>query len=170
MKTIYLLRHAKSSWLDPELHDRDRPLSARGVRAIRALAGYLERERITPDLVLCSPARRARETLEAVRDAFPGAEALFDGDLYPGVPGRLVERVRALPRASRSVLIVGHNPALEDFAGLLLAAEGHDRSIKCMRWKYPTGALAILEAPIAWEAVVPGSCTLRAFVRPKDLE
>ncbi len=169
MKTLYLLRHAKSSWTEPELADRDRPLAFRGLRATATLAEHLTRVRIRPDRVICSPARRAVETLEGIRRVLPTARVEVDEALYPGEPEALIGLLRNLPGECRSVLLVGHNPALEDLAGSLLTAEGHDPSVKRMRQKYPTGALATLEAPAEWGWLRPGSCTLQAFVRPRDL-
>ena len=98
MRRVYLLRHAKSSWKDRSLADRDRPLAGRGKRAAKAVAGHIEAERIRPDLVLCSPARRSRETLERVEPAFGDpVETRFEEALYGASEAELLARLRALP-------------------------------------------------------------------------
>ena len=169
MRRVYLLRHAKSSWKDRSLADRDRPLAGRGKRAAKAVAGHIEAERIRPDLVLCSPARRSRETLERVEAAFGDrVEARFEEALYGANEAELLARLRALPPELDSVMIVGHNPGLEDLA-LGLASEGADRTR--MEEKYPTAALATIDLPAnEWSAIERSSGALVAYVRPRDLD
>jgi len=170
MKTIYLLRHAKSSWADSDLADRDRPLAPRGWRAARAMAAHLEEREILPDLVLCSPARRTRETLDGISESVAGARVEIDEGLYGADAREILHRIQRLPPTSDSVLIIGHNPGLEEVAELLLTPGGHDASLDQMQEKYPTGALATFVAPGAWSEVEEGTCVLRAFIRPRDLE
>jgi phosphohistidine phosphatase len=169
MRCVYLLRHAKSSWKDRSLADRDRPLAGRGKRAAKAVAGHIEAEGIRPDLVLCSPARRCRETLERVGAAFGDrVEARFEDALYGASEAELLTRLRALPPELDSVMIVGHNPGLEDLA-LALASEGAGRAR--MEEKYPTAALATIDLSANdWSAIERGSGELVAFVRPRDLD
>jgi phosphohistidine phosphatase len=168
MKRVYLLRHAKSSWKDRSLADRDRPLARRGRRAAKAMAGHLEAEEIRPDLVLCSPALRTRETLERIEPGFGAeVEARVDEQLYGASEASLFERVKRLPDEVRSVMLIGHNPGLEELA-LALASEGE--RLARMRDKYPTAALATVDLPAeSWSAVERGSGHLVAFVRPADL-
>ena len=124
MRRVYLLRHAKSSWKDRSLADRDWPLAARGKRAAKAVAGHVQAEGIRPDLVLCSPARRSRETLERIEAAFGDrVETRFEEALYGASEAELLARLRAVPPELDSVIIVGHNPGLEDLA-LALSSEG----------------------------------------------
>lgn len=169
MKRVYLLRHAKSSWKDGSLADRDRPLAKRGKRGAKAMARHLEAEGIRPDLVLCSPARRTRETLELVERAFPdGIEATLDEALYGASESELLARLQALPEEVGSVMLIGHNPGLEELA-LALAAEGAE--LPRMSEKYPTAALATIDLRAKrWSTVRRGSGGLAGFVRPKDLE
>lgn len=169
MRRVYLLRHAKSSWKDRSLADRDRPLAGRGKRAAQAVAGHIEAEGIRPDLVLCSPARRSRETLERVEAAFGDrVEARFEEALYGASEAELRARLRALPPEVDSVMIVGHNPGLEDLA-LALASEGAERAR--MEEKYPTAALATIDLSADdWGAIEQGSGELIAYVRPRDLD
>lgn len=169
MKRVYLLRHAKSSWKDRSLADRDRPLARRGRRAAKAVARHLAAEEIRPDLVLCSPALRTRETLERIEPGFRGeVEARVDEALYGASEASLFELIRTLPEEIGSAMLIGHNPGLEEL-GLALASEGE--WLVRMREKYPTAALATIDLPAdRWSAVERGSGELVAYVRPTDLE
>ena len=157
---LYLLRHAKSSWDHPELADHDRPLAKRGRRATKALARYLREHDIAPELVLCSTARRARETLEGIELAAP--DVRHESELYGASARELMERLREVPDEVGSVMVIGHNPGIEDLAVALL---GHAPAAK-----YPTGALAALELPGTWDDVDRDGAQLVSFVRPRDLE
>jgi phosphohistidine phosphatase len=169
MKRVFLLRHAKSSWKEGSLADRDRPLAKRGRRAAKAVARHLETKGIHPDLVLCSPALRTRETLEHVEAALgDGVEVTLDEALYGASESALLARLKALPEGVGSVMLIGHNPGLEELA-LALAADG--AGLARMREKYPTAALATIDLPAErWSAVERGSGELVGFVRPSDLE
>jgi phosphohistidine phosphatase len=168
MKRVYLLRHAKSSWKDDSVADRDRPLAGRGRRAARAMAGHFEAEGIRPDLVLCSPARRTRETLQRVEGAFGDrVEARFDEALYGASEPELLARLAELPDEVGSVMLIGHNPGLEELA-LALASDGE--GLARMREKYPTAALATIDLPAErWSAIERGSGEVVGYVRPRDL-
>ena len=168
MKRVYLLRHAKSSWKDRSLADRDRPLAGRGRRAASAIADHLRAERVRPELVLCSPARRARETLERVEGALGDeVEVVFEEGLYGASEAGLLALLRVLPREVGSVLVIGHNPGLGGLA-LALASEGTE--LARMREKYPTAALATIDVPAdRWSALGRGGGELVAYVRPRDL-
>jgi phosphohistidine phosphatase len=169
MKRVYLLRHAKSSWKDSSLPDRDRPLAGRGRRAAKAMAGHFEAERIRPDLVLCSPAHRTRETLELVEGALgDGLEAKVDEALYGAGEPELLAHLKALPEEIGSVMLIGHNPGIEELA-LALASDGE--GLARMSKKYPTGALATIDLPARrWSTVRRRSGELVGFVRPRDLQ
>jgi phosphohistidine phosphatase len=168
MKRVYLLRHAKSSWKDDSVADRDRRLAGRGRRAARAMAGHLEAEQIRPDLVLCSPALRTRETLQRVESAFGDrVEARLDEALYGASEPELLARLKALPEEVGSVMLIGHNPGLEELA-LALASDGE--GLARMRAKYPTAALATIDLPAErWSVIERGSGELVGYVRPRDL-
>lgn len=168
-REIHLLRHAKSDWGDPGLRDRERPLAPRGRKAAEAMARHLRDEGFGVDLVLCSPARRTRETLEAISGALSGAEVTMEGEIYGATARELVELLRAVPDPCRSVLLIGHNPGFEMLAEALLGPGEHDPSVERMLEKYPTGALASFETTGRWSDLAPGTCTLRSFVRPRDL-
>jgi phosphohistidine phosphatase len=167
-KRLYLLRHAKSSWDDPDVADHERPLAPRGRRAAKAMARHLEREGVAPALVLCSSSRRTRETLDRIAGGLAAEpEALVEGDLYAAGAGDLLARLRALPDDVESVMLIGHNPGIEELA-LRLAGAGADRDR--MASKFPTGALATLTFEGSWRGLAPGAASLTGFVRPRDLE
>ncbi|MEI7608837.1 MAG: histidine phosphatase family protein [Rhodospirillaceae bacterium] len=170
MKTLYLLRHAKSSWDDPSLADRDRPLAPRGQQAAAAIGHHLARFDAVPELVLCSPARRTVETLEGVLAALGAAAAPrieMRETLYLGGDATLLDTVRALPADLSRVLLVAHDPDLHQLA-LLLAGSGEPAPLAELKRKFPTGALAVLGLP-SWDEAGPGTARLREFVRPRDL-
>ena len=163
-KHLYLLRHAKSSWTDPGLADHDRPLAPRGRKAAALIGEHLRRERLAVELVLCSTARRARETLELLRlDSVAGATHV-EPELYGASAEELLERLHQLPEDLEAALLIGHNPAIHDLAAGLTGA----RSGLAER-KFPTGALAELSFTASWSGLRPQGANLEAFVRPKDL-
>ena len=167
MKSLLLLRHAKSSWKEPGLADHDRPLAPRGRRAARRIAGHLREQGIEPGLVLCSSARRARETLARIESALGSdVEVRIDDDLYGASARDLMGRVRALPEALTSAMLIGHNPAMANLA-LSLAERGSD--LPRIERKFPTAALATLEFAGSWGELKDGGAELVAFVTPKQL-
>lgn len=170
MRTLYLLRHAKSCWDDPALNDFERPLNGRGRQAGRAMALHLVQAAIRPNLVLCSTARRTRETWAAIEEALPGVPALFEDGIYEAGREQLLERLRGLDDTILSAMLIGHNPGLERLAAALAAGRGDADSVARMEAKFPTGALAKLDCPVTrWTDLAEGACQLAAFVRPKDL-
>jgi phosphohistidine phosphatase len=171
-KRLYVLRHAKSSWDDYAAADHERPLSERGRRAVRTIAAYIEAKGIEPDLVLCSSARRTRETLEGL--GLSGT-VLVEHRLYGASADDLLERLRSLGAELRSVMVIGHNPALQMLVLRLAAGERSGRGegaegIEEIRRKLPTGALVTLEATDEWAELDVGSAELVDYVRPKALQ
>jgi phosphohistidine phosphatase len=167
MKRLYLLRHAKSSWDDPTLADRDRPLAPRGRRAAKAMAGHLKHEGIAPDLVFCSPSTRTRQTLSRVEPVLRGnADVRIEPRLYAASATGLIEVLHEVPEEVGSVMLIGHNPAIQDLA-LSLARGGSE--IERVRSKFPTAALATLEFNGGWRELEPGSAQLASFAKPKEL-
>jgi phosphohistidine phosphatase len=167
MKRVYLLRHAKSSWADAALADHERPLNGRGRRAATAMCEQLRAEGIAPALVLCSTARRTRETLERIAPALGDAEIRTEDALYGASAATLLERLRRLPDEVESVLLIGHNPGLQELA-LRLARPAP--ALDPLTDKFPTGALAVLAlAAGRWSECAPGTAELVAFARPRDL-
>jgi phosphohistidine phosphatase len=163
-RRLYVLRHAKSSWDEPAARDHDRPLAPRGHRAVRLLARYVQDNEIRPDLVLCSTARRAVETLDGVD---PPGDRVIDGSLYGAGFGQLLDRLRQVPAELRSVMLIGHNPALQV---LVLALARSGDGLEDIGRKYPTGALATLEFLVPWSELDAGTAELVAYIRPKDLQ
>lgn len=169
MRTLYVLRHAKSSWDDPSLDDHERPLAPRGLRATPVVAAHMHDVGVAPDVVLCSSAVRTRQTLELLGDAVPpDATVLVEDGLYGATADELIERLQRLPADVGRPLLIGHNPGLERLV-LRLAASG-DRLVELTR-KFPTAALATLLLDIDdWGELAPGRGRLTGFVRPKDLD
>lgn len=172
MKTLLLLRHAKSDWSDPWLDDADRPLAPRGRAAAPGMGRYLKEKRLIPDLVLCSTARRAQETWDLVAPeiaADPMPEVRVRKGLYAASSPALLAYLRRLPAEAACVMLIGHNPEMEDLAHRL-AGGGKAKALRRLAEKYPTAALAELRfEEDAWADIGEGDGTLRRFVRPRDL-
>ena len=168
MKNLTLLRHAKSGWDDPVSRDFDRPLNPRGRRAARTLGREMKAQGLAFDLVLASPARRVIETLEEVAGAYGPIWPDFDQRAYLASSETLLQLIREAPEAASRLLIVGHNPGLEQLA-LALAARGPLR--ETLERKYPTATLAEIELQAdRWEDVRAGTGRLTRFARPRDLD
>ncbi|WP_029014262.1 SixA phosphatase family protein [Niveispirillum irakense] len=174
MKTLYLLRHAKSDWADPRLADHDRPLNARGERAAATMANYWARRKggpPLPELILCSTALRARDTLLRVMQAWPAPPKVdYEEGLYLCGEELLLDRVKALPSTVDRALIVGHNPDIQ----LLtrdLCRDGDGRLLDALAMKLPTCSFVEISLPerVDWCDLRWGSCILADFVRPRDL-
>ena len=171
---LYVLRHAKSSWKEPGLEDHERPLAPRGRKAAAAMAQLLVQAAIEPTLVLCSSARRTRETYEWVR---PSGELVVEPALYGATAGEVIERLREIPESTESVMVIGHNPTVQLLV-LWLASphfspEANTRAdsaeLERVREKFPTCALATLRFDCAWRELRPGSAELIGLVVPADL-
>ncbi len=167
VRYLYLLRHAKSDWDDPKLADKDRPLAARGRKAMKAMARYLRHEAIHPELVLCSSAKRARQTLERVLPSLGDDVTLeVEEGLYTFDDEPLFARLKQVPASVTSLMLVGHNPAMQDLT-LRLAGSGAD--LTRVGSKFPTGALAVLTVPVAWSRLKSAVAELSSFVTPGDV-
>ncbi len=171
-RRVLLLRHAKSSWADPSLADRERPLAPRGERAAQAMARHLAARRSgVPTRILCSPARRTLATLEPLRRLFAAETTVqIDDGFYLAGATRWLEQLRELPEDQPAVLVIGHDPGLHDLA-LALARPDGSREFQQLQGKLPTGALVELELRLgSWRDLAPGSARLVAFTRPRDLD
>jgi phosphohistidine phosphatase len=165
---LWLLRHAKSSWDDPDMEDVDRPLAPRGARAADRMRDYLDAEEIRPELVLCSSALRTRETLARI---LPGLGSDLTVRIEPSVYSfdvdALLQRLQQLPADVGSVMLIGHNPAMQELASLLAA--GGDR-LDELRGGFPTAALAELDLGVgSWPELAPGTGRLTRFIVPREL-
>jgi phosphohistidine phosphatase len=165
---LWLLRHAKSSWHDPGLEDRDRPLAPRGEEAADRMRDYFVAEDVRPALVLCSSSLRTRQTLARVLSAFePELEVRIESSLYTFEADALLDRLRAIPEGVASVMLIGHNPALHGLA-VILAARGP--RLDELAQKFPTGALAEIDLPAAsWNDAGKTPGELTRFVVPREL-
>lgn len=170
MKRLYLLRHTKSSWKEGDLSDHERPLAPRGRRAAPPIGVYLRDHAILPDLVLASSARRTRETWELVSLMLPKPpRVLYEDKLYLATPEELLARLRQVDDEAASVLIVGHNPGLQELAQRLFG-DGDSGAFAKLRGKFPTGGLALYQFDTEhWEELLPGIGRLTDFVVPRDL-
>ena len=169
-RRIIFLRHAKSAWDEPEQDDYARPLAPRGRRAAAVMGVFIRDEGLAPDLVLCSGAKRARETWEIVSACFgkrPPVE--HEEALYMVTPDRLLKRIRKVPDTAQSVLVVGHEGGVDALARAL-SANGPAALRRRLSEKFPTAALAVVAVDLAhWTELVEGTGTLTAFATPKDL-
>lgn len=157
-KSLVLWRHAKSGWDAPDLVDFERPLAPRGHRAAPEMAGKLA-AKLRPDQVVCSPARRAVETWEHLAFRLPGeVPVTFDRRIYEADWQDLLAVVQETPASVGRLLVVGHNPGLEELTEALAEPVGR---------KFATAAYAHLEFEGAWSALAPGQARLVAFRRPK---
>ena len=163
---LYLVRHAKSDWEDPALADRDRPLAARGRKAASTLAGHIERSGFSPALVLCSPARRTMDTLRLISGSFRDpVEILVEDELYGAPMGDLLRRLRRVPAPRPSVMLIGHNPGIEELARALVKTE----SAVDLAEGFPTAALAVVDFRGRSWGVRPAVGDLVSFVTPREL-
>lgn len=168
---LYLLRHAKSAWSDSALRDHDRPLAPRGERAAAVVGAYLAGRDPAPDLVLCSSARRARDTLERVLRALPvRPEIRIAPEIYGAGPEGLLQTIAGVAPSIGTLLVVGHNPTMGDLA-VALAGSGPPKALRALGGKFPTAALAELRFTCSgWEEIAPGRGDLVAYATPKRLE
>lgn len=163
MKTLLLLRHAKSSWDDESLDDHDRPLNDRGKRDAPRMGQLLQNRGLLPALILCSTAVRARKTLKKVCQAaeYEGPHALR-GELYLAPPEVYVGVLQGVAEPTETVMVIGHNPGLESLLTCLTGEMEH----------FPTAALAVIELPIdRWQDLrLSATGRLIDLFRPKEIE
>ena len=171
MKRLYLLRHAKSDWADPDRIDADRPLSPRGRRAAPTLGRYMRRQGLIPALVLASTARRTEETWDLLSETLKSVVPVETSHkLYLASPARLLKTIRGVDDTVASVVIVGHNPGIQALA-LELAGSGDASARARIAEKYPTGGLAVFDFAVDhWADVAAGGGELERFVVPRDLD
>ena len=172
MRTLHLLRHAKAVGTAADGTDHARPLAARGIRVVKALAAHLAKGNFHLTEVFCSTSQRTRETWQFIAPALPGVSIAFSDQLYLEASGNLMEFIRSLPDAAGDVMIIGHNPAFHETARGLArdAKSGHAEELAALKVKFPTGALCSLQFNVAhWREVKTGGGILSGFVRPSDL-
>lgn len=170
MLTLSLLRHAKSSWSNPTLPDRDRPLATRGVTDAPLIGKVMAERGIDPELVLCSSARRTRDTLALVLPELRvEPKVIYEDALYHAAPEVMLEMLHAVQPGANRVMLVGHNPEIQAFA-LDLVGAGAKHFRDHLSTKYPTAGLAVINfAAGLWKSVAVNSGTLSLFISPRDL-
>jgi phosphohistidine phosphatase len=170
MHQLLLLRHAKSSWDDSRLADRDRPLTARGRRAAATMRQAMHEHGLAPDLILVSPARRTLQTLDALEpwDDTPLQEQIET--LYLATQAQMIGILHDVPETVRSVLLIGHNPGLHELAQTLIAGTQPTEAARRLANGYPTGALAEFAIAGSWLHLGAGGGRLTRFVTPRELE
>jgi len=168
MKTVLLLRHAKSDWGQPGLSDFDRPLATRGMNDAPRMGETLDLFNTVPDQILASPAKRAKQTAEIVAQncGYTG-QISWHPDFYGGGSTDLISALQQLPSTVGRAMLVGHNPTMEETAANLLCGDGEGWA-SCLHIRMPTAALVCLDFDIRrWEDLVPGEATLRWYIIPK---
>ena len=170
MLTLTLLRHAKSSWSNPALPDRERPLATRGVTDAPLMGKAMAERGIDPELVLCSSARRTRDTLDLVLPELRVEPKIVYVDaLYHASPEEMLEMLHGIQPGANRVMLVGHNPEIQAFA-LDLVGSGPKHFRDRLRTKYPTAGLAVINFVSGlWKSVSVNSGTLNLFLSPREL-
>ena len=171
MRRLMLLRHAKSELSQPGMRDQDRALNERGHDTAARIGAYLARHGLAPDRVLCSPARRTRMTWDLVAAALADPPApVFEPRLYNAGADALLAVVRDTEARTRSLLLIGHNPGLQELADQLIAAGDVDHRER-LREKLPTAGLVVIDFALdAWNAIHPLGGRLERFIVPRSLE
>jgi len=163
-RRLILLRHAKSAW--PDVPDQDRPLAKRGQRDAPVIGRWLRDHGYQPDTVICSAARRTRQTWELVARELGGSPSVtFEPRAYAANAMTLLYLVRELPAASRTAMLVGHNPGVAELATSLAQPPDHDDA----PIRFPTAAVAILDVPGDWAGLSPSQARLRDYTTPAEL-
>ncbi len=177
MRRLLLMRHAKSSWADPALSDRQRPLKRRGQEDAERIGRHLKREGLVPDRILCSPARRARQTgdclLKGLGPAARNIPIIIVEGLYEfDSPTRLRRHIARTAGNAGTLMVIGHNDALHELA-LQLAVDGPPALMRQLEEKFPTAAIAIIDMPVEdWTSLAlpqPPAGRLVHHIRPKAL-
>lgn len=162
-KTLLLLRHAKSSWKNPDLPDQDRPLNGRGRKAAARMGRLIAEQKFSIDLVLSSSAVRTRQTASIVYSALQQPPPIsFRDELYHASPEQIAKVIGEVTQPATCILLIGHNPGLESFLEGLIGEAMH----------YPTAALAKIELPLeSWNSFTEQTRgQLVHFWRPKELD
>ncbi|VVT22867.1 histidine phosphatase family protein [Rhizobium sp. EC-SD404] len=166
MLRIYLLRHARAVWAEPGTRDFDRALDARGREDARALGIEMAAKDLRPDRVICSSAKRCRETWDLVAEALPISDVTFTEALYVEDQAAYLDIIRDI-EGTGSVMLVGHNPMMEDTATALLEDDGRKASAE-LRRGFPTCGLAIIDLTEVSPDLPARKASLHAFLKPVE--
>lgn len=172
MKRLTLLRHAKSDWDDPVPRDFDRPLNRRGEKAALLMGEFAAKRKMRFDLLVASPAVRVVQTLDTFFTGYGETlDPRWDRRIYLASSPTLQDVVRDLPDSAESVLLVGHNPGLEELILDLVPDDGASPLREDVEVKFPTASLAVMDLPIErWTQLEENGATLVSFTRPRDLD
>ena len=170
MLTLSLLRHAKSSWKNPTLPDRERPLAARGITDARLMGRAITERGIDPELVLCSSARRTVDTLSLVLPELKvEPSVVYEDALYHASAAEMLHRLRDVQPGANRVMMVGHNPDIQRLA-LDLIGSGPKHMRNHLMEKYPTAGLVVINFTAGlWSSVDINSGALNQFLVPREL-
>ena len=170
MLTLSIVRHAKSSWGDPELRDIERPLNSRGKSQALNLGIFLAENMIDPDLVICSPATRARQTLKYLQKNWnSNAEVIIEKELYLASVMTMVRLLGETGQKHNHIMIIGHNPGLHMLADKL-ATNGEEDDLSLLHEKYPTGTLCVIGSQAdKWKKIGKAAGKLIYLATPKQL-
>lgn len=160
MKTLLILRHAKSSWDNPDIAVFDRPLNSRGLEAVPVMGGMLYKNHIQPQKILSSPAKRARQTAILIKEtAQIEANINYVEGIYEASPLRLLNIVSEVEDKVDSILLIGHNPGLEGFVKMLTRES----------YELPTATIVRIDLDIeSWHEITVNRGKVSLYVRPKD--
>jgi phosphohistidine phosphatase len=167
MKEILLMRHAKSSWENPDLKDFDRPLAKRGLKDAPQMGSFIRKSKNKPGLIISSPAQRAKETANLAVEAakIDEDQITWNEDLYFGSVRDYLKAIQSVQNEYERIMLVGHNPLMENTTGVLTGAE-HKTAVRM-----PTAALICLESfAEKWEDIAPGTCQIKWMMIPKVLK
>ncbi|MFD9499929.1 SixA phosphatase family protein [Streptomyces sp. NPDC060035] len=165
-RRLVVLRHAKSAWPD-DVADHERPLAPRGRSDARAAGRWLREAGCVPDLVVCSTARRTRQTWALVSvELESGTPVTHDARLYQASAGEVLGVVRDIPTHVRTLILIGHNPGVQDLV-LMLTGEAERNALEQTRTKFPTSAISVLCLPGPWSGLEPGAARLTETVVPR---
>ncbi|MBW8783027.1 MAG: histidine phosphatase family protein [Novosphingobium sp.] len=172
MKILGLFRHAKSDWDDPHARDFDRPLNARGRKGAKLMGRHIRDYGVHWDRVIASPALRSAETIERASADDPRlGEVTWDRRIYLASPETLCDLVREQDDALGNVLLVGHNPGLEELIFTLVRDDGSSPLRDSIEAKFPTATFAVLELAVdRWRDVREGCARIVHVARPRDLD
>ena len=171
MKTLSFIRHAKSDWSSPLVSDHERCLADRGRKASLKMKDFLSNKKNQFEIVFSSTAMRAVETIEIVRAALKNTDVIFNKDLYTFDDNSLIEIISQISDDYSSVLIVGHNTAIQEAVLRLSSSNSSSELIYRIQAKYPTGAYSSLSSDISsWNQIGDTLFELTDFVCPKDLQ
>lgn len=165
MKTLSVLRHAKSSWEYPDLTDFERPILTKGVKRTLRICETLKQVELIPDLIISSPAVRAHETAEIIFDQFTlqKKQLIINDNFYPGFVKKIISTVNKLDNKVKHAMIVGHNPALTDMAN-------HFLGYNIIDWIPTSGLVTIQFDCKKWEDISAKNATLIHYLKPKELK